>query len=197
VHGYDSPYRVVVQSDGKLVMAGWAQLESSDYKTMVIRTLPSGTPDTSFSGDGFAYTKTDSDEYAYGIAMDGSKIVLGVHESTNNAGFRRLTSDGKPDPRFGNHGSVSIPLSHPWVSGDVAIGDHHKFVSDNDSGNYTGIAVRVNKNGTLDSGWALGGEAVGVQSISGRGILVQPNGAVVVVGIQGGTTVVFERFTAS
>jgi uncharacterized delta-60 repeat protein len=197
VHGYDAPYRVIVQSDGKLLMAGWAQLQNTNYKTMVIRTSPNGRPDATFSGDGFSYVKTDPDEYAYGVAMDGSKIVLAVHESTDNAGFRRLMANGKPDGTFGNHGSVSLVLSHQWNAGDVAIADHHKIVSNYGSGPNTAIAVRVNENGTLDSGWAVGGEAVGAQSISGRGILVQPNGAVVVVGIQGGNTVVFERFTAS
>ncbi|MEA2521247.1 MAG: hypothetical protein QOI81_893, partial [Actinomycetota bacterium] len=199
IHGYDAPYRVVIQSDGRLVMAGWSEWDTTNslYYTMVIRTSPSGKPDTTFSGDGFAYFKTDSDEYAYGLAMDGSKVVLAVHESTNNAGFRRLTSDGKHDPTFGDHGSASFVLSHSWSAGDVAIADHHKIVSNSGSGNYTAIAARVNNNGTLDSGWAVGGEAVGAQSISGRGIFVQPNGAVVAVGIQGGTTVVFERFTAT
>ncbi len=98
-------YKLLVQPDGKVVLAGYAD---SDFAA--VRWTGTGKLDTSFDGDG--KVKLDfgaqKDEKAYGAALaaDG-KIVLGGYSYAAGAmdmAVARLNWNGKPDTSFSADG---------------------------------------------------------------------------------------------
>jgi len=69
---------VVVMSNGKIVVAGFATGASPDFG--IARLLPSGAFDTSFSGDGKLNIDFGEDDSAYGLATqpaDGKYVLAG------------------------------------------------------------------------------------------------------------------------
>jgi uncharacterized delta-60 repeat protein len=195
--GYDSPWRVVVQAHGKLAMAGWlARASASNYKTLVMRLRPNGSLDPTFSGDGWTTVDVDgTDNYAYGMDTDGSKIVLGVHTSGSDAGFVRLNADGTRDSTFDGDGMVTHTLSVNWEVRAVVVTPDHRIIGVNGFSSGPNIAV-LKPHGNLDTGYSADGEGVGpLSNAIGEGLVLLGNGKVVVAGT-GGADVIAERFFA-
>jgi len=197
VQGYDSPWRVVEQSDGKLAMAGWAEREGGNYKTLALRLKSTGGLDTTFSGDGAAIVDVDGlDNYAYGLAKDGQKLVLGVHTSASDAGFVRLDDNGHRDSSFSGDGVATHTLSLPWEVAAVRVLSDHRIVGVSD---YTGgpNVVQLKAGGSLDQSFGTGGEAGGpVKGAQGEDLVITPNGKIVVAG-RTGSDVLAVRFLGS
>jgi uncharacterized delta-60 repeat protein len=195
--GYDSPWRVVAQANGKLAMSGWlARPSGSNYKTLVMRLRSNGSLDPTFSGDGWTAVDVDgTDNYAYGMDTDGSKIVLGVHTSASDAGFVRLNADGTRDSTFDGDGVVTYPLSVNWEVRAVVVAPDHRIIGVNGFSSGPNIAV-LKPHGNLDTGYSSDGEGVGpISNAIGEGLLLLGNGKVVVVGT-GGADVIATRFFA-
>jgi uncharacterized delta-60 repeat protein len=128
--GEDAARSVAQQPDGKLVVAGWAT-RANDVDFAVVRLLPDGTLDSSFSDDGkqlvnFAFRPPpqcpplagvggpclepvlDVDlaiNRASGIALqsDGGMVVYGASTLSNSKAlnFALLSAAGQLDPMFG------------------------------------------------------------------------------------------------
>ena len=196
IRGFDSPWRVVSQSHGRLAMVGWAEKGKSNYKTLAMRLRSDGSLDPSFSHDGAAIIDADGvDNYAYGLAKDGAKLVLGVHTSNSDAAFVRLNGDGSRDSTFGGDGVAIHTLSLAWEVHDVAVLPDHRVVGVNGFSSGPNIAV-VKPRGALDTGYSIDGEGVGpYKGASGEGLVLLPNGKVVVAGEQG-SAVIATRFFA-
>jgi uncharacterized delta-60 repeat protein len=195
VKGYDSPWRVVVQSHGRLAMGGWVDRGNGNYRTLVIRLRSNGAPDRTFGGDGFVSVDADGvDNYAYGLAKDGAKLVLGVHTSTDAAGFVRLNFDGKRDATFGGDGVVTHTLSVNWEVSAVAVLRDHRIVASNRNGGGPDL-VQLRAGGKLDGSFGSGGEATGpLTTVTGFDLMVTAKGKIVVAGTDGTGDVVAARF---
>ena len=82
---------VLVQTDGKIVAAGWSAPNiggtSSDFA--LVRYNSNGTLDTSFNGGGQLTTDFGGDDHAYGSALqpDGKIVVVGDSISGTNYDF--------------------------------------------------------------------------------------------------------------
>jgi uncharacterized delta-60 repeat protein len=196
IRGFDSPWRVVSQSQGRLAMAGWAEKGKNDYKTLAMRLRSDGSLDPSFSHDGAAIIDADGvDNYAYGLAKDGAKLVMGVHTSTEEAGFVRLDGDGSRDSTFSGDGVAIHTMSIPWEVRGVAVLPDHRVVGVNGFSSGPNIAV-LKPRGALDTAYSADGEGVGpFKGANGEGLVLLGNGKVVVAGQQG-STVLATRFTA-
>jgi uncharacterized delta-60 repeat protein len=196
VRGYDSPWRVVSQSHGRLAMAGWAERGKSNYKTLAMRLRSDGSLDTSFSHDGAAIVDADGiDNYAYGLAEDGAKLVMGVHTSNSDAAFVRLDGDGSRDSTFGGDGVAVHTLSIPWEVRGVAVLPDHRVIGVNGFSSGPNIAV-LRPRGALDTAYSGDGEGVGpYKGANGEGLVLLANGKVVVAGQQG-STIIATRFSA-
>jgi uncharacterized delta-60 repeat protein len=110
----DQANGVVVQADGKIVVAGtaWA-LGSSDSDYLILRLNSDGTVDVAFGTAGLALVSfADHDEgNAVALQSDG-KIVVGGSAGTDsiltsNFGLVRFDTNGVPDPTFGTGGKVT------------------------------------------------------------------------------------------
>jgi len=118
---------VALQSDGKIVLAGYAETigGTADVEMAVVRFNPNGTPDNSFSGDGFAMihvTENPDAARAIRIQQDGKMLLGGYSQQVEPGGEQyhftmvRLTANGLPDPAFGSGDGIAIlPIS---INGD-------------------------------------------------------------------------------
>src|SRR5207248_7969385 len=118
-HSDDFAFSVAVQSDNKVLVAGWVSSGGSMGNDIaVIRLNENGTLDTSFGGTGFVVTDLGSmSDAACSIAMqsDGKIIVAGQTDgATTSTDFAliRYNSNGTLDTNFGTGGKVSTDFNH-------------------------------------------------------------------------------------
>jgi uncharacterized delta-60 repeat protein len=156
---------VALQSNGRVVVAGFGYSNSGTDVFAVARFRTGGAPDPSFSGNGVFTTHfSQGDAYGYGVAIqpDGRIVVVGEVDpasGVSNPAILRLDPDGTLDTTFGDHGRamVKIPDGHqgydaPWR---VVVRAHGKlamagWLERASGGNYKTLAMRVRSNGTLD-----------------------------------------------
>ncbi len=110
--GQDKAYGVQIQTDGKIVVAGYSTSTITGKDFTLIRYNANGTPDSTFGNTGIVTKdlQMGSDDVAFCIALqtDG-KIVLGGYSdngSNKNAALVRYKVNGIIDSTFGNNGIV-------------------------------------------------------------------------------------------
>ncbi len=180
----------VVQSDGKLIVAG---VSNNDFA--IARFNTDGSLDTSFGGgDGIAIIDLGDQDTPYAVAVDGSgRIVLGG--TTRNAdgsyyrfGLARLTSVGALDTTFGSGGIVTTDVFTEDIIRDIEVSDTKITVAGYAYSNATGYnfaLARYSDNGSLDSGFGVGGIRtfqIGTQSALARSLSIKSNGDIIVAG---------------
>jgi uncharacterized delta-60 repeat protein len=114
-HWFESAESVRVQSDGKIVVAGYAFAESSGGPEVfaLARYNSDGSLDASFGTGGKVLTGFGSDDgkaESLVIQPDGKMLVVGTTGTTADVALARYNSDGSLDTSFGNGGA---PLSGP------------------------------------------------------------------------------------
>ncbi len=191
--GNDYARGVVIQPDGKIVVAGSAY-GGSNLDFAVVRYTISGALDSTFGSGGIVTTPVGLDnDYANSVAIqpDGKIVVTG---STYNGSDRdiavvRYTASGMPDSTFGTNGIVTTPIgSGNDYAGGVAIQPDGTIVvaGSTDNGSDDDIAVlRYTASGTLDPTFGSGG-IVTTNISSGDdfagSIAIQGGGKIVVAG---------------
>ena len=94
----DAAYSVVLQSDGKIVVAGYSVI-GANYDFALARYNTDGSPDTSFDTDGKVTTAIGaSDDVAHSVVLqsDGKIVVAGFSDNGGNVDFalaRYIASD--------------------------------------------------------------------------------------------------------
>jgi uncharacterized delta-60 repeat protein len=106
---------VVVDSLGRIVLAGYMSPDGTDVDLAVVRYLPDGTLDTTFDGDGVATTSVASGHaVGNGLAIDsqGRLVLAGYSRNGTNREFltARYLSNGSLDTAFGNDGIASTDV---------------------------------------------------------------------------------------
>jgi len=196
------PSAVVIQPDGKIVVAGGAFFLftfAGDFK--VVRYNPNGSLDTSFGDGGIVTTTFPQGSYAFDVTLqpDGQIIAAGTvfvafapgEQSDTDFALARYNLDGTPDATFGNGGQVSTDfvgmeddafsvLTQP-DGNIVAVG------SANDTATfYDFAAARYLSNGTIDTTFGVGGRVrtdFGGQNFDrARSAALQPDGRIVAAG---------------
>jgi uncharacterized delta-60 repeat protein len=110
----DGATKVALQTDGKIVVAGYAFTNSrSDFA--VARFNPTGAPDASFGTNGVVVTSLDGATYASSVVIqpDGKILIAGnmLVGETNDFALFRFNSNGTPDAAFGAGGLVTTPIN--------------------------------------------------------------------------------------
>ncbi len=159
--GDDSAYSVTMQTDGKIVVAGYSH-NGTDNDFALVRYNTDGSLDTSFSGDGILTTDFGSSQdsgYSVAIQTDG-KIVVGGHKSGTSYDFAvaRYNTDGSLDTSFSGDGMLSTDIASSGDYGQsIAIQDDGKILvtgfSDTGSG-YDFSIARYNPDGSLDTSFS-------------------------------------------
>src|SRR5436305_10735635 len=168
------PSAVVIQPDGKSVVAGGAfPLFTFAGNFEVVRYNPNGTLDRSFGSGGIVTTFFPQGSYAFAVALqaDGKIIAAGTHFVDFNPGdmsdtdfaLARYNPDGSLDTTFGTGGTVTTDFFGTeddvfsiLIQPDgkiVAVGSANSPVDF-----YDFAAARYLANGTLDSTFGTGGK---------------------------------------
>ncbi len=192
----DRARAVVVQPDGRIVVAGEMGASGGGGDLFVARYSQAGILDTSFSGDGVVSMDvlgTGGADSARDLAMqpDGAFVVTG----SANSGARdliavaRFTAAGAPDPTFSGDGRRTISLGPVANIGrGVALTTTGQIVvvGSRDTGAAaTMVVAELRRTGPLDDGFSGDGKLT-VSFAPGPGIgysvVVQGDGAIVAGG---------------
>jgi uncharacterized delta-60 repeat protein len=112
--GNDRAYSVAIQSDGKIVAAGYSS-NGSNNDFALVRYNTDGTLDTNFDSGGKVTTDFGGgDDQAYSVAIqsDGKIVVAGLSYTGSNNGFAlvRYNTDGTLDTSFDSDGKVTTAI---------------------------------------------------------------------------------------
>jgi uncharacterized delta-60 repeat protein len=191
----DAANAIVVQADGKLVVAGTSK-EKLKNDIALARYTSNGQPDASFGINGKLVAPLDGQTTgnAMAIQQDGKIVVGGTfvrnRNSIANYLLVRFTADGTIDSTFGNNGMVKGSASNsPYSSiNAVIIQPDGKIIA---TGLYrhhikSGVwLARWNANGNKDEGFGNDGALISNNSnldfYSGIDAVLQPDGKIVVV----------------
>jgi uncharacterized delta-60 repeat protein len=163
----DVAFATAVQSDGKIIVAGYA--DASGFDVMVARYLGDGSLDMSFGAGGKVTTDffgSSDTARAVTVQADGKIIVAGSTQvGTGNFDFAlvRYNSDGSLDASFGASGKVTTDfVGEIDVARSVAIQADGKIIVGGDAyvstNNYDFALVRYNQDGMLDASFGSGGK---------------------------------------
>jgi uncharacterized delta-60 repeat protein len=182
---------VAVEPDGKIVVVG--SVNPIDTRVAIARFNSNGTLDTSFGSGGTETLAVFNLPYEAATAVatqqDGKIVFAGYEQGSPNFGFYnglvvRLTSSGAYDSSFNGNGVVSYHKANSGYDtmNAVAIQNDGKIVAAGaDVGGPYAIFLRINPNGSFDSGFGTSGEA----ALSSGNATSLPAGAYG-VGIAGG-----------
>src|SRR6185503_1745088 len=174
---------MVIQSDGKLVVAGTSRVieyPGSFIPSMIIRYKVDGTPDNTFN-----YTGT---VLSYGIKFTGVAIQADgkIVGAGTNFSLIRLNANGSIDNSFGTNGTASLPLGNAAKA--MAMQADGKIIL---AGTYTDglgkqfVIARFNSDGTVDNGFDGDGYVItdfGSPDEEISSVAIQADGKIVVVG---------------
>jgi uncharacterized delta-60 repeat protein len=190
-HFNESASGVVVQSSGRIVVAG----TSEGGGTNLACYTSSGALDTSFNATGLVTTSNGMSVKAMALQADGKIVVTGVtyNGSDNDFTLVRYTDAGALDTTFGGTGSVNTNFganSYDDPSGLVIQGDGKIVVAGRSSsaGIATFALARYDILGALDATFGSGGNVVqsfGNYDQGANTVTLQDDGKIVVAGFAG------------
>lgn len=196
--GVDEARAVVIRHDGKIIVAGNAQVSGSNYDFAVAQYNANGSLDTTFSNDGKAtvnFFGADDGAYALAIQPADGKIVLAGANWLDCCGYNfavaRLHADGRPDLTFDIDGIQTINFvdgTAEEVANGLALQADRKIVVAGYApvGGVNDFAlVRLNEDGSLDTSFGNGGRLThdfGGGVAIAYGVTVQLDGRIVAAG---------------
>jgi uncharacterized delta-60 repeat protein len=170
VNGDSEARAIVLQPDGKLLIAGYAFGPGNSELLVMRLNGADGSPDLSFGTAGITRTPVgSSDDIANAMVLqpDGRVVVAGSMIAANGRNFvlARYTSNGVLDPSFGNGGLVTTTIGPsdaiafalslmPWGR-LVAAGSAR--IDTSTSGTDLAV-VAYNADGSLDHYFGVGGK---------------------------------------
>jgi uncharacterized delta-60 repeat protein len=184
---------IAIDSSGNYVTAGVGVISGTPNNALV-RYLPAGTPDSSFGSSGIVITQIGDESIAYGLALqsDGQIVTSGFAIVSGNPSFavaRYNASNGSLDTSFNSGGmlpgTVTTAIGSDDIAYALAIDSSGNLVVAGVSNNAFAL-VRYLPNGSLDASFGSGGivttPITGTSSSVIYGIVIQPNGQIVVSG---------------
>lgn len=205
----DQALSMALASDGKIIAAGYSRT-GSDTTTDVFaiaRFATDGTLDSSFDLDGKVTTAVggSADEIkAITTHSDGRVLVAGpLRGSVTSFGTVRYNTDGSLDTSFGSGGKVITAIGTDATPWDITVQPDGKIIVAGAANVTAGSSlkfalVRYNTDGSLDT--SFDGDGISTISFTGDnyilGMLLQPDGRIVVAGLRAGRFAV-ARFTTS
>jgi uncharacterized delta-60 repeat protein len=202
---------MVIQPDGKIVVAGTVVLSSFENEFALARYNPDGSLDPTFGNGGKVttaflnrFSERSGRVHALALQPDGKILAVGearVGEFISiHIALARYNTDGSLDQNFGDGGKVTthfsdLSFNEEDIAFAVAIQPDGKIVtagrrSSDFKINFSDFQlVRYNSNGSLDSTFGTGGQ-VTTQFLANpfgniceaRGVVIQPDGKIIAAG---------------
>ncbi|MFO1438783.1 MAG: choice-of-anchor D domain-containing protein [Verrucomicrobiaceae bacterium] len=191
--GTDRIYGVALQSDGKVIAAGYSITTGTADDFAIARYTSAGALDTTFDTDGkrvLPLAPGNNSDFARAVALhaDGSIVLAGYafNGSDNDVAVTRLEPDGSTRSTFGSSGVALLNFGQGSDYGlamtiqpdqkIIAAGYIYQGVTDDVT------AARFLPDGTLDNSYGTGGKTITRVSTStdrAYGVAVQPDGKIV------------------
>lgn len=183
---------LIVQSDGKIIAVG-----AGSGLSFVIRMNTDGTQDSTFGTVSLSPLIGSSAK----LQSDGKILVAGY--ISDDAAVKRLNSDGSTDTSFGVNGVARLVLNPEYnesykdllIQPDgkiILVGDTNNLRDYNWAWTYDALVIRLNSNGSMDSGFGTNGVVQTYVGRDGQGNSVgsdfaqsatlQPDGKILVAG---------------
>ena len=188
--GYDGAESVGIDSQGRIVAAGFAERDLA-----VARYEPDGNLDPSFGDDGKITTDFPGVAAADSIAIDSQdRIIAGVDSQmpgkVRDFAGARYSEDGSLDGSFGNGGLVTTDFGGRSVAQDVAIDKSGRIVVAGRAaspGHRKFAIARYLSDGDLDSGFSHDGKTItifgsGTEVQGANGVALDHKGRIVAAG---------------
>jgi uncharacterized delta-60 repeat protein len=192
-------YSIAVQTDGKIVAGGYANLSSATagtlYAFVVVRFLSSGLLDSSFGNGGIVTTAPQGKMInvcqSLLVESDGKILVGGISRSSyydSHFALLRYTSTGELDQSFGTSGIVITEFGNVDWGASIALQSDGKIImagSTLNAGTYDIAVARYTSSGGLDPSFGNAGKivtSIGTGDDSGNCVLVQSDGKILVAG---------------
>jgi len=189
----DTGINIVLQPDGKIIMAGLAQLDENNpyYKTpVIVRYNSNGTLDSTFGIGGQLIVDIGGyGPYRVALRTDGKLIAAGAMGS--GFGIARYTGSGILDNTFGINGVATVGDGEfTCIFGDLAIQPDGKIVvvgtQETGGHTYPYMIARFNENGTLDEDFRVkifdDTNFPGSLQHFARGVALQSDGRIIISG---------------
>lgn len=190
VGGTERAYGVAIQSDGKILIAGWS---NSIGKRVVLRLNANGTLDASFGTGGIFETVLGNptfDEAEIAIQPDGKIIVSGTTKAglgSDAFSVMRLNTNGTFDTTFDGDGqAVTVFAANDRAYGVKLQADGKIVVSGSTNFNAAFALARYNSDGSLDTSFDGDGKVTtnfpgGAGSLA-YNLAIQPDGKIIAAG---------------
>ena len=192
--GDDIGKSVAIQTDGKILLAGYSAIGTSNYFAL-IRVNSNGILDTTFNNDGKVITSIGSNDdngNAMALQANGKILVAGYsfNGSSKDLAIVRYNTDGSLDSSFDYDGKVTTSFSaFDEIGNSIAVQPDGKIiVAGNAEFNtsYPKIALaRYNSDGSLDSSFDNDGKvtaSIGLYANGAQSVFVQTDGKIVTTG---------------
>ncbi|KGO96632.1 T9SS sorting signal type C domain-containing protein [Flavobacterium enshiense] len=192
----DGVVSTTLQPDGKIIIGGGFLKYNGTSKKGLARINADGTLDTSFGSSTIIKLIVNGTEYvgpviqASAIQPDGKIIIGGMFTQINGTSFNgiaRLNSNGTLDTSF----NIGTGLTDAY-NGSSSLASVRSIVIQNDGkivvgGSFTHFngeskrgVLRLNTNGSLDSGFAITGTGNGHNTV--YKVVIQPDGKIILGG---------------
>ncbi|GEM_PF-1022297 len=188
--GEDAGRALVLQPDGKLVVAGWTDAAGFRSDFALARYNPNGSLDPTFGTGGVVTTDFGGEDAGRALVLqpDGKLVAAGYSYAggTYDFALARYNPNGSLDPTFGTGGLVRTDLGifdMAWAL--VLQPDGKLVVAGSTEGNNQDVfaLARYNSNGSLDSTFGVGGVAIDIGAgEEAYALVLQPNGKLVAAG---------------
>jgi uncharacterized delta-60 repeat protein len=199
VASIDVPLDVVLQPDGKIVVAGQTdpQDETSRSAFALARYNVDGSLDVNFGDGGKQVTQFEGGSaVAHGVALQQDGKIVAVGETGGDFAVVRYNPDGSPDGAFGSGGQQTTEFGDYTEFGEYAIATDVALQADGrivvvGAGYGFGgrfLLARYDADGTLDPQFGSGGrqatnfERDGLIGGAATGVAIQQNGKILAVG---------------
>ncbi|MBK8092785.1 MAG: choice-of-anchor D domain-containing protein [Verrucomicrobiaceae bacterium] len=191
--GTDRIYGIALQSDDKIVAAGYSITTGTADDFAIARYTSTGALDTSFDTDGkrvLPLAAGNNIDVARAVALhaDGSIVLAGYASNGNDTdvAVTRLEADGSTRSTFGSSGVALLNLGQGADYGfAMAIQPDQKIIAAGyiyQGNNDDVTAARFLPDGTLDTSYGTAGKTltrVGISAERAYGVAVQPDGKIV------------------
>ena len=188
---------VAVQSDGKLIGAGYA-FNGTDFDFAMMRLNPDGSFDGTFDGDGDSDGKIlspvgehSNDTASVLIVQPDGKLMMGGRMTTSSGdqfALVRYTGNGSLDPTFHEDGRQSVTVGINCNVFGLAVQSDGKLIQSGwsqDGQHQQFTVIRYTADGTLDSSFDGDGivrTTIGTGESTGHWVAVQSDGKLLVAG---------------
>ena len=174
-----------LQPDGRIVLAG-----GSDLQVAVARLNPSGSLDTTFSGDGKKLFSWGAISEATSVlVLPNGKILLAGFSGPEGGNIQvaRLNANGALDNTFGTGGKAPVDFGGDDFGLAMARQANGRIVVAGQSSAGGAVVARLRASGTLDPDFGVNGRVTLPGGGIARAVLVQPDRQIVVAGNASGS----------